>query len=44
MKIRRYKAYKDSTINWLGEVPKHWEEKRIKDISFLQSGINITSE
>ena len=35
---------KDSGIEWIGEVPEHWGEKRIKDISFLQSGINITSD
>jgi type I restriction enzyme, S subunit len=35
---------KDSGIEAIGEVPEHWGEKRIKDLSFLQSGINITSE
>ena len=42
--ISRYPAYKDSDIEWLGEIPEHWEEKRVKDISFLQSGNNIVSE
>ena len=32
MKIDRYQAYKDSGIEWLGEVPEHWNLKRIKDI------------
>lgn len=28
-KSRRYSAYKDSGVNWLGEVPKHWEVSRL---------------
>ena len=44
MKIERHKAYKDSEIEHLGEVPKHWRTQRIKDLSVLQSGNNITSE
>lgn len=30
---------KDSEIDWLGEIPKHWEIKRIKDIGFMYSGL-----
>jgi type I restriction enzyme S subunit len=30
---------KDSGIEWLGEVPAHWEVKRLKQIAELQSGI-----
>jgi type I restriction enzyme S subunit len=26
----RYEAYKDSGVEWLGEIPAHWEEKRLK--------------
>ncbi|MBP0011258.1 MULTISPECIES: restriction endonuclease subunit S [unclassified Roseofilum] len=44
LKFSRYDQYKDSGIEWIGEIPEHWEEKRIKDLSFLQSGINITSQ
>lgn len=29
----RYDAYKDSGVEWLGEVPEHWGVKRLKDIS-----------
>jgi type I restriction enzyme, S subunit len=42
--MKKYRSYKYSEIKWLGEVPEHWEERRVKDLSFLQSGINITSE
>ena len=29
-RFRRYPAYKDSGIKWLGEIPAHWEVKPIK--------------
>jgi len=29
---------KDSGVPWLGEVPAHWEVKRIKDVARLESG------
>lgn len=32
-KLARYNDYKDSEINCLGEVPRHWETKRIQDIT-----------
>ena len=44
MKSQYYQTYKNSETEWLEKIPEHWQEKRIKDLSFLQSGINITSE
>lgn len=35
---------KKSTIDWAPLIPDDWEEKRIKDISRLQSGNGITSD
>jgi len=32
---------KDSGVEWLGEVPEHWEMKRLKHITTLQSGITL---
>ncbi|GEO11798.1 restriction endonuclease subunit S [Segetibacter aerophilus] len=29
IKIERYPAYKDSGVEWLGEVPEHWELTRL---------------
>ncbi|GAO35316.1 hypothetical protein SCT_0701 [Sulfuricella sp. T08] len=29
---------KDSGIEWLGEVPAHWEVRRVKDVARLESG------
>ena len=28
--MRRYESYKDSGVEWLGEVPSHWEVKKMK--------------
>ena len=33
-----YDNYKNSGIEWLGDIPKHWEVKRVKDISQTKSG------
>jgi type I restriction enzyme, S subunit len=30
MSFPRYPQYKDSGVEWLGEVPGHWEVKRLK--------------
>lgn len=35
--LRRYTDYKDSGVPWLGEIPSHWEAKRIK---FVVNNIN----
>ena len=29
---RPYPAYKDSTVEWLGEVPEHWARRRLKTL------------
>ena len=36
-------SMKDSGIEWLGEVPKHWEVKRLKFVSDFKSGNGITA-
>ena len=30
MSLLRYPNYKDSGVEWLGDVPEHWKLKRIK--------------
>lgn len=35
---------KDSGIEWIGEVPEHWEVKRMKDICTLSPNIKSCSE
>jgi type I restriction enzyme S subunit len=44
MKIERYPAYKDSEIELLGEVPKHWEVKRIKEVGTIKYGLSQPPE
>jgi type I restriction enzyme S subunit len=35
-RFKRYAAYKDSGVEWLGEIPAHWEVKRLKTIAAVQ--------
>lgn len=35
MSFPRYPAYKDSGVAWLGEVPAHWEVKRLRHVTTL---------
>ena len=38
-----YPAYKPSGVEWLGEVPEHWEVRRFKTICSMKSGDGITA-
>ena len=31
-KLEKYSSYKDSGVEWLGEIPEHWEIKKLKFI------------
>ena len=33
----KYEEYKDSGVEWIGEVPSHWEVMRFKDFTSLQT-------
>jgi restriction endonuclease S subunit len=35
---------KSSALDWLGDIPAHWEVKRLSYLAMLKSGENITSE
>jgi len=37
-KFSAYSSYKDSGVEWLGEVPKHWGIKRVKELGSLVLG------
>jgi type I restriction enzyme S subunit len=39
MTIRRYETYKPSGVEWLGEVPSHWEAFRTKTLFEIQKRI-----
>ncbi len=34
--LKPYRAYKDSGVEWLGEVPAHWEVRRLRNICRLR--------
>lgn len=38
MSLLRYPEYKDSGVEWLGEVPAHWRVKRLKNLATIQNG------
>jgi type I restriction enzyme, S subunit len=44
MSFPRYPQYKASGVEWLGDVPDHWEICALKRIVRMQSGESITSE
>jgi type I restriction enzyme S subunit len=44
MTFPRYPDYKDSGVEWLGEVPEHWETCALKRVVSMKSGDTITSE
>lgn len=37
-KYKRYERYKDSGVKWIGEIPEHWEIRKIKHIGMLSAG------
>lgn len=43
-KLPKYDNYKPSGVEWLGEIPEHWEVKRLKDNFNLGKGLTITKE
>ncbi|MCL4496956.1 MAG: restriction endonuclease subunit S [Deltaproteobacteria bacterium] len=36
--MKPYPAYRDSGIEWLGKIPKHWKLKRLKYIFNFNTG------
>lgn len=40
--MKRYEKYKQSGIDWIGEVPEHWEVTRCRFISRLLHGMSYT--
>jgi len=43
-RYKRYPAYKDSGVEWIGEVPEYWEVKRLRHIAqFSNSNVDKKS-
>ncbi len=36
-KFERYDAYRDSEVEWLGEMPAYWDIRRLKELSNIQN-------
>lgn len=36
LKFRTYPHYKPSSVEWLGEIPEHWEVRKLKQIALVQ--------
>ncbi len=43
MKYLPYPRYKPSGVEWLGDVPEHWEVNRLKHVANMQAGKGVTS-
>ena len=39
MSFPRYPTYKPSGVEWLGDVPEHWEVKPLKRVAEIQTGL-----
>ena len=37
--MNTYEKYRDSGVQWIGEIPSHWDTIRIKDTGFLYGGL-----
>jgi len=44
MSFPRYPKYKDSGVEWLGEVPEHWDVRRLRQIGPLLKGCGGSRE
>ncbi|OBX75921.1 restriction endonuclease subunit S [Faucicola atlantae] len=40
----RYPEYKDSGVPWLGEIPSHWQSKRLKFLGEIVLGLTYSPE
>ncbi len=38
MNLKPYPKYKDSGIEWIGEIPMHWDVKKTKIYSYCKYG------
>src|SRR5690606_21799361 len=36
--MKKYDSYKDSGIEWIGEIPSHWEVKKVKQFTKILTG------
>ena len=41
--MKKYDTYKDSGIEWIGEIPSHWEVNKVKHVFDFQTGFTPPS-
>ena len=39
--MNRYDSYKDSGVEWIGEIPSHWRKSKFKFVSDLYTGNSL---
>lgn len=37
--MKKYDAYKDSGVKWIGEIPNHWEVVPLKRTGSFENGL-----
>ncbi len=42
--MQRYEKYKDSGIDWLGEIPEHWDKSKLKYLCGIYTGYTPPTE
>jgi type I restriction enzyme S subunit len=42
--MKRYESYKDSGVEWIGEIPSHWDVSRMKNHGIVQIGLSYSPE
>ncbi|WP_034967540.1 restriction endonuclease subunit S [Chryseobacterium sp. FH1] len=42
--MQRYEKHKDSGVDWIGEIPEHWEVSRLKNHIYFITGFPFKSE
>jgi type I restriction enzyme S subunit len=44
MKFQPYPEYKPSSVDWLGEIPEHWDVKKVKRLGVIRYGLGEPPE
>ena len=42
--FKRYRAYKETGVKWLGQIPEHWALSRLSEVTSLVNGFPFDSE
>ena len=40
--MKKYDAYKDSGVKWIGEIPNHWEVVPLKRTGSFENGLTYS--